>query len=129
MSVRLSPRSTRVGPLSALAVVLAACTVETPPLAPPAPATLAAIRNLAPHPCDVTTASVLDALGAPPTTVRSIYYDRRVSGSERAYLQGYDAWVRLTDQTGELVIRHDKRCRFIASLTNGTVRLGPGQPS
>jgi hypothetical protein len=110
-------------------MVLVACTVATPPLAPPAPATLAAVRNLTPHPCDATTASVLDALGVPPAAVRSIYYDRRVSGSERAYLQGYDAWVRLTDQTGDLVIRHDKGCRFIASLTHGAMRLGPGQPS
>jgi hypothetical protein len=129
MPVRLPPRSTCVGPSSALAVVLMACTVETPPLAPPAPATLAAIRDLAPHPCDATTASVLDALGVPPAAVRSIYYDRRVSGSERAHLQGYDAWVRLADQTGELVIRHDAGCRFTASLTRGAVRLGPGRPS
>ena len=106
----------------ALAVVLAACTTATPRLAPPAPATLAAVRGLAPHRCDATTASVLDALGVPPSALRSIYYDPRVSGGERGYLQGYDVWVRLADQPGDLVIRHDAGCRFITSYTSGTVR-------
>ena len=126
---RPSPRSARAGPPSALAVVLAACTVETPPLAPPVPATLAAVRSLAPHPCDATTASALDALGIPSAAVRSVYYDRRVTGGDRAHLQGYDAWVRLAGQAGDLVVRHDGGCRFIASHTRGAVRLGPGRPS
>ena len=112
------------GLLAASTVVLAACATATPRLAPPAPATLAAVRGLAPHPCDATTASVLDALGVPPTALRSVYYDPRVSGTEHAYLQGYDAWVRLADQPGDLVIRHDQDCRFLTSYTSGTVRLG-----
>ena len=82
------------------------------------------VRGLVRHPCAATTASVLDALGVPPSALRSIYYDPRVSGGERGYLQGYDAWVRLADQPGNLVIRHDVGCRFITSYTSGTVRLG-----
>ena len=39
--------------------------------------------------------------------------------------QGYTAWVRLADQPGDLVIRHDDRCGFITSYTVGAVRLGP----
>ena len=105
-------------------MVLVACTTATPRLAPPAAATLEAVRGLAPHRCDATTASVLDALGVPPAALRSIYYDPRVSGTERTYLQGYDAWVRLADQPGDLVIRHDQGCRFITSYTSGNVRLG-----
>src|SRR5919202_4838506 len=126
MLSRLLPRSARVGllPAAALAEMLTACAIATPPLAPPAAATLAAVRGTAPHPCNATTASVLDALGVPPAALRSIYYDPRVSGTEHAYLQGYDAWVRLADQPGDLVIRHDQDCRFLTSYTSGTVRLG-----
>ena len=118
-----------VGLLPILAVALAACTVATPRLAPPTPATLAAVRGLTPHACNATTASVLDALGVPPAALRSVYDDPRVSGTEHAYLQGYDAWVRLADQPGDLVIRHDQGCRFITSYTSGTVRLGTGGAS
>src|SRR5437764_14311532 len=98
MSSRPSRRAACAGLLPALAVVLAACTTTTPRLAPPTPATLTAVRGITPHPCNATTASVLDALGIPPTVLRSIYYDRRASGGERTYLQGYDAYVRLADQ-------------------------------
>ncbi len=106
----------------ALAAVLVACTTATPRLTSPAPATLAAVRGLVRHPCAATTASALDALGVRPSTLRSIYYDPRVSGGERGYLQGYDVWVRLADQPGDLVIRHDAGCRFITSYASGTVR-------
>src|SRR4051812_37304295 len=109
----------------ALAAVLVACTTATPRLTSPAPATLAAVRGLARHPCAATTASVLDALGVPPSALRSVYYDPRVSGGERGYLQGYDAWIRLADRSGDLVVRHDAGCRFVTSYTSGTVRLGP----
>jgi hypothetical protein len=127
MAPESSSRSTRVGPPWGvlLAAVLAACATAMPPLAPPTPATLAAVRGLTRHPCAATTASALDALGVPPSALRSVYYDPRVSGGERGYLQGYDAWVGLADQPGDLVLRHDAGCRFVTSYTSGTVRLGP----
>ena len=126
MAPESSPRSIRVGPPRAafLAVVLAACAAATPPLAPPTPATLAAVRGLTPHPCAATTASVLDALGVPPSALRSVYYDPRISGGERGHLQGYDAWVSLANQSGYLVVREDAGCRFVTSYASGTVRLG-----
>ena len=127
MVMRPSPRAWLP---PALAAALAACTtVATPPLSPPMPATLAAVRGLAPHPCAATTASVLDALRVPPAAVRSVYYDRRVTGGDRAHLQGHDAWVRLADQSGDLVIRHDEGCRFMGSHARGAVRLGLDRPS
>src|SRR3954453_2352685 len=126
MPSRSSPRVGQL-PVAFLAAILAACTTPTPPLAPSAPATLAAVRGLAPHRCAATTASVLDALGVPPAALRSIYYDPRVSGGERGFLQGYDAYVRLADQPGDLVIRQDAGCRFLTSYTSGTVQLGAGR--
>ena len=116
----------RVGPALILAAALAACTTATPRLAPPAPATLAAVHGLAPHSCNPTTASVLDPLGVPPAAVRSIYYERPPTGSSHGTpAVGYTAWVRLADQPGDLVIRHDDWCGFITSYTVGAVRLGP----
>jgi hypothetical protein len=65
-------------------------------------------------------------VGVRPTALRSVYYDPRVSGGERGYLQGYAAWVRPTDRSGDLVVRHDAGCR---SLTSGTGRLGADRAS
>ena len=77
----------RVGPALVLAAALAACTTATPRLAPPAPATLAAVHGLAPHTCNPTTASVLDALGVPPAAVRSIYYERPPIGNSHGIVE------------------------------------------
>jgi hypothetical protein len=100
-------------------MLLAACTMAPPqPLDPPTPAMLTAARNLAPHPCNGTTAAVLAKLGLPPDRIRSITYDRRTSGN-KSYLQGYDAWVQVSDQSGDLVIRQSRSCRFIASYRQG----------
>jgi hypothetical protein len=109
----------RGGRSACLALATAACGDPLPPLAPPGPATLAAVRGLAPHPCNATTASVLDARGVGPGTVERIYYDRRVTGNERGILQGYDAWIGLRGRPGDLVVRHDPSCGLIASYTRG----------
>lgn len=112
---------------SAALAALAAAGCATPDLAPPEPATVAAVRALVPHPCNQTTAAALDALGVAPDALREIYYDRRVTGQERGILQGYDAWIGLDDRPGELVVRHTPSCRFMTSYTRGGLRLG--QPS
>lgn len=108
---------------STLAALAAGC--ATPDLAPPQPATVAAVRALVPHPCNGTTAAALDALGVAPDAIREIYYDRRVTGGEHAILQGYDAWIGLDDRPGELVVRHTPSCRLITSYTRGGLRLTP----
>jgi hypothetical protein len=100
-------------------MLLAACTMAPPqPLDPPTPAMLTAVRNLAPYPCNATTAMALDRLGVPSDRIRAITYDRRTSGN-KSYLQGYDSWVQVSDQSGDLVIRHSRSCRFIASYRQG----------
>ena len=106
------------------ALALAGCATMRPELSPPTPATLAAVRGLVAHPCNGTTAAALDALGVPPDDLRSLYYDRRVTGTEGASLQGYDAWIGLRRGPGELVVRHDASCRFMTSYTRGDLRLG-----
>jgi hypothetical protein len=47
-------------------------------------------------------------LGVPPDRIRSITYDRRVSGENGTYLEGYDARVQVSDQSGDLVIRQNR---------------------
>ena len=110
--------------VAALALALAGCATLAPEIADPAPATLAAVRGLTVHPCNGTTAAVLDALGVSPEDLRSIYYDRRVTGTESASLQGYDAWIGLRRGPGELVVRHNASCGFMTSYTRGGLRLG-----
>ena len=123
-------RTARLTAAALGASAVAACTVTVPRLAAPSTATLTAVRSLAPHRCNATTASVLDALAVQPAAVGWVYYDPRVTGgSERTFLQGYDAWVRLAGQGGDLVIRHDTACSFIGSYTTAGLRLGPGRPS
>lgn len=112
---------------AALALAVTGCaTLETPRLAEPRPATLAAVRGLAPHPCNETTAAALDGLGVPSDDLRSVYYDRRVTGTCTGVLQGYDAWIGLKRGPGELVVRHQPTCRFMTSYTRGGLRVGPG---
>jgi hypothetical protein len=62
---------------------------------------------------------VLDARGVDPGAVGRILYDRRVTGSDRGILQGYDAWIGFRERPGDLVVRHDPSCGLIASYTRG----------
>jgi hypothetical protein len=88
-----------------LGMLLVACRTVPARLEPPAPATLASVRNLAPHRCNVTTAVALDGLGVPPDQIKSVLYDQQVSGNKN-YLQGYDALVQVNDQS-EGLVAHD----------------------
>jgi hypothetical protein len=96
-------------------MLLAACTTGAAPTEAPSPAMLAAVRKLAPHPCNASTAVVLDRMGMQPDRIRSIIYDRRI-GTAKNVLQGYDTWVQLTDQPGDIVIRQNRFCRPFASV-------------
>ena len=75
---------------------------------------LAAVRKLAPHPCNASTAAVLDQMGMQPDHILSVTYDRRI-GTAKNILQGYDVWVQRTDQPGDLVVRLNRFCRSFAS--------------
>jgi hypothetical protein len=127
MTVRGTAQRRTVPAVAALPLVavlaVAGCATMRPELSPPAPATLAAVRALIPHPCNATTAAALDALGVAPGDLRSIYYDRRVTGTESASLQGYDAWIGLGRGPGELVVRHNSSCAFMTSYARGGLRL------
>lgn len=112
-------------PAAAMLLLAGCATLNSPDLAEPRPATLAAVRDLVVHPCNETTAAALDGLGVPPDDLRSIYYDRRVTGSGTGILQGYDAWIGLRRGPGELVIRHQPTCSFMTSYTRGGLRVGP----
>ena len=113
-------------PLLAAALLAGCSGMASPDLEPALPATVAAVRGLAPHPCNATTASALDALGVRPDELREVYYDRRVTGGENGLLQGYDVWIGLRDRPGELVVRHTPTCGFMTSYVRGGLRLGPG---
>lgn len=105
--------------------LLAGCTVVRPSLGEPSPATLAAVRAVAPHPCNRTTAAALDALGLAGTPIRSLLYDRRVSGTEHTYLQGYDAWIDLEGRPGNLVLQLNPYCRLDSALGRAGFVLPP----
>lgn len=101
------------GPL-ALSLLMAACSSVPGKVEQPTSVTLAAVQKLAPHKCSASTAAVLDELGVPADQIQSITYDRRTTGT-RSNLQGYDAWVRVSDQPGDMVLRQNRSCELFAS--------------
>ena len=105
------------------AILLSACTSGRVLLAAPDPATLAAVQTAAPHPCNTTTAAALDAYRIPPAQIRAIYYDTRRTGNERTIIQSYDAWISLTDQRTDLVVRHSPDCGLLNVHTRGGVGM------
>jgi len=103
---------TTAAPL-ALSLLLAACSSVPGKVEQPTSVTLAAVQKLAPHKCSATTAATLDELGVPADQIQSITYDRRTTGT-RSNLQGYDVWVRVNDQPGDMVLRQNRSCQFFA---------------
>jgi hypothetical protein len=103
---------TNAAPL-ALSLLLAACSSVPGKVEQPTSVTLAAVQKLAPHKCSATTAATLDELGVPADQIQSITYDRRTTGT-RSNLQGYDVWVRVNDQPGDMVLRQNRSCQFFA---------------
>ena len=114
MSLKPTRRLLKTAAPLALSMLMAACSMT--PDAPPAatPATLAAVQSLAPNKCNAQTAAVIDQLGVPPDQIRSITYDRRTVGT-KSYAQGYDVYVRTSDQPGEMVLRQNRSCEVFAS--------------
>lgn len=110
-----------------VAASLAGCALGGPPLRlePPTPAMLARVAALAPHPCDATTASALDAIGVAPADVAQLVIVARTGGSEHTILQGYDSWVTLAGRPGGLVVRQNPNCSFADWYTRGGLTLAP----
>ena len=111
-----------------LAAALSGCAtvVSVPDYGAPTPAMLAAVQRLAPHRCNATTASVLDALEVQPDDIQSLSYNRRISGPDNETLKSHDGWISLRGQTGDLVIRHSPSCRFMTGYTQGDLTLPSG---
>ncbi len=114
MSLKPTRRSLETAASLAFGILMAACSMAPKAPAPATPATLAAVRSLAPHTCNAQTAAVLDELGVPPDKIRSITYDRRTVGT-KSYLQGYDVWVQTSDGSGDMLIRQNRSCQFFTS--------------
>jgi hypothetical protein len=112
---------TNAAPL-ALSLLLAACSSVPGKVEQPTSVTLAAVQKLAPHKCSATTAATLDELGVPADQIQSITYDRRTTGT-RSNLQGYDVWVRVNDQPGDMVLRQNRSCELFASHNAASRRV------
>jgi hypothetical protein len=115
-TARRSPGTAAV--VLAMAMLLGACTTPSAPTEAPSPAMLAAVRKLAPHTCSASAAAALDRMGVQPDQVRSVTFDRRI-GTNKNILQGYDAWVETTEQSGDIVVRMNRFCRPFASAGQG----------
>lgn len=114
--------------LLALMVFLVACAAQRLDLQPPGNAMLEALHAGASHPCNRTTASVLEALGFAPAEVQSVTYDRRLASDSDGndLLQGYNAWVTFNDQDGYVVISVRPRCALTTYYTRAGAKLPAG---
>jgi len=114
MSLKPTRRLLNTAAPLALSMLMAACSMTPKSPVPATPATLAAVQSFAPNKCNAQTAAALDELGVPPDHIQSITYDRRSVGT-KSYAQGYDVYVRTSDQPGEMVLRQNRSCEVFAS--------------
>jgi hypothetical protein len=111
----------------ALLVLLSACAAQGLDLQPPSGAMLEALRAGASHPCNRTTASVLEAIGFAPGQIKSVRYDSRLASDMDGdtLLQGYNAWVTFTDQKGYVIVSVRPSCMLTTYYARSGARLPP----
>lgn len=89
-------------------------------LAAPDPAMVAVLDGLSAGPCNGPVASALAGAGIPASQVDGLVYGL-YRGLED--IIGYDAWVRLKNQPGSIVVRLDAECRPTQIYARGGARL------
>ncbi|MCW5730108.1 MAG: hypothetical protein KIT20_05075 [Alphaproteobacteria bacterium] len=92
---------------------LAACTAMPPALAPAGPEMLRKVQSLAQHPCNATTASVLEANRIDPARVQSLVYSGTSGGGMAGRIDSYIAWVGVSGEAATIHINLDTYCRYV----------------
>jgi len=110
-----------------LAIVAAATAALAAQLAPPRAEMVAALRKYTSNGCVPTTASLLDAAGVDPAKIAGLSYYPSGGSADVGGANRLDAYVKLSDQSGSIVIHHKLDCAPISIYTSGSVKL-PRQP-
>lgn len=92
---------------------LAACTGMQPAMAPAGPEMLRQVQSLAQHPCNATTAAVLEANGIEPARVYSLQYSGSSGGGMAGRIDSFIAWVGVSGEAATIHINLDTYCRFV----------------
>jgi len=92
-------------------------------LAPARPEMLAAVRQAAAHGCNAETASALDALGFEPAQIAGVTYFVNSASADVGRSVGVDAYVKIKDQNGSVVIQHRGGCSVGGAYGSGGMKL------
>jgi hypothetical protein len=96
-------------------------------LAPPRPEMVAALRKYTSNGCVPRTAAVLDAAGIEPARIAGLSYYSSGGSADVGGANRLDAYVKLSDQSGSIVVHHEFDCTPISIYTSGGIKL-PRQP-
>lgn len=121
------PRLSRLAPVALAACVAGSLSALAASLPPASPEMLEAVRRAAPHGCNATTAAALEAAGIAPASVRGVVYYNNSVSADVGRSAGLDAYVKLSDQPGSLVVQHRGGCDFGGIYASGGARL-PRKP-
>jgi hypothetical protein len=92
-------------------------------LPPPRPAMLEAVRGAAAHACNPQTAAALDAVGLEPSQIAGVTYAVNSTSADVGRAVGLDAYVKLKDQSGSVVVQHRGGCSVGGAYATGSIRL------
>ena len=76
-----------------------------------------------PHACRTAVAGQLDRLAIEESQVSSLNVIRQIQNYEIGTVVGYNAWVSLQEQPGNLVIKMTRTCRVQEVYTRGGLTL------
>ena len=68
---------------------------------------------------EAKAAAVIQELGIPQSRIESIYLAPRLTGGRDSNPQGYNAWIKLNDCTGNLVIAMTSTAHVSTMYTTG----------
>jgi hypothetical protein len=92
-------------------------------LPPPRPAMLDAVRGAAAHACNAQTAAALDAVGFEPAQIAGVTYYVNSTSADVGRAVGVDAYVKVKDQSGSVVVQHRGGCSVGGAYATGSIRL------
>ena len=114
--------------LAALSLACAASGALAAPLPPAKPESVAALQKFTSNACVPATAAVLDAAGVDTARVSGLsYYPSGGSADLGRSANRLDGYVKLTGQSGSIVVHHTLDCTPITVYTSGGLKL-PRQP-
>lgn len=117
-----APAAALTGLLAMVGALSGCASVAPTPMAPPPAGAVAQLDRLNAGPCNRVVASALAGSGIAMADVRDLTYGL-YRDIKRDRITGYDAWITLRDQPGNIVVSLDALCRPIQIYARGGAHL------